>query len=100
MACLAAVPTDEYHGWACDITGDACMFLVPDSKACAEKYGEGPDAVEETDQGQRAQTVSEILEEVREDICDNYCKYRGTVDEDNCYDKIRDGRSCPLDRLM
>lgn len=100
MACLAAVPTDEYHGWACDITGDACMFLVPDSKACAEQYGEGPDAVEETDQGQQAQTVSEIMEAVREDICDNYCKYRETADEDNCCDKIRDGGSCPLDRLM
>lgn len=22
------------------------MFLIPDSKACAEKYGEGPDAEE------------------------------------------------------
>lgn len=44
--CKCAIPTDEYHGWECSITEGACMFLYPDSKACAEKYGEGPDAGE------------------------------------------------------
>lgn len=47
MSCKCAIKTDEYHGWACSITDGACMFLIPDSKACAEKYGEGPDAVTE-----------------------------------------------------
>lgn len=46
MACKAARPTDEFHGWECTITEGACMFLVPDSKACAEQYGEGPDTEE------------------------------------------------------
>lgn len=45
------------------------------------------------------QTLSQILEEVREDICDNYCKYRDTADEECLCDKIRDGGECPLDRL-
>ncbi len=53
MACKAARPTDEYHGWECEITGEACMFLIPNSKACAEKYREGPDA----DQGQQADPI-------------------------------------------
>lgn len=44
MACKAAIPTDEYHGWECEITGGACMFIFPNSKACAEQFGEGPDA--------------------------------------------------------
>ncbi len=44
MGCSAAIRTDEYHGWECDITGGPCMFLYPDSKACAERFGEGPDA--------------------------------------------------------
>lgn len=44
MSCKCAIRTDEYHGWECDITGGSCMFLLPNSKACAEKYGEGPDA--------------------------------------------------------
>lgn len=42
--CKCAYPTDEFHGWGCDITGGSCMFLYPDSKACAERFGEGPDA--------------------------------------------------------
>lgn len=42
--CKAAYTTDEWHGYGCSITEGACMFLYPDSKACAEKYGEGPDA--------------------------------------------------------
>lgn len=44
MSCKAARATDEYHGWECEITGGACMFLYPSSKACAEQFGEGPDA--------------------------------------------------------
>ena len=50
MACKAARATDEYHGWECEITGGECMFMIPNSKACAERYGEGPDA-EDTDPG-------------------------------------------------
>lgn len=44
--CKAAYHTDELHGYGCEMTESACMFLLPDSKACAEQYGEGPDAEE------------------------------------------------------
>lgn len=44
MSCKCAKPTDEWHGWECEVTGGACMFYMPDSKKCAEIYGEGPDA--------------------------------------------------------
>ena len=44
MSCEYASPTDEFHGWRCSVTDGECMFLFPSSKACAEKYGEGPDA--------------------------------------------------------
>lgn len=47
MACKCAKRTDQYHGWECEITEGACMFLIPNSKACAEIYGEGPDAAVE-----------------------------------------------------
>nr|DAE03093.1 MAG TPA: hypothetical protein [Siphoviridae sp. ct2QJ10] len=47
--CKWAERTDEYHGWKCPVTDGACMFLCPDSKACAEEYGEGPDSVEENE---------------------------------------------------
>ena len=44
--CKYAYHTDEYHGYGCSITEGACMFLYPDSKKCAEEYGEGPDVEE------------------------------------------------------
>lgn len=44
-------------------------------------------------------SITEILEEVREDICDNYCKYRDTVDKDCVCDIMRNGNTCPLDQL-
>lgn len=51
--CKAAYCTDEWHGYGCSITEGACMFLIPDSKACAERYGEGPDAGE-TDESEES----------------------------------------------
>ncbi len=45
--CKCAVKTDQWHGWKCKITDGECMYLSPDSKACARDYGEGPDAVTE-----------------------------------------------------
>ena len=48
---------------------------------------------------QLTKVISKIMEEIREDICDNYCKYRDTADDDFLCDIIRDGGTCPLDRL-
>lgn len=47
MSCKAAYATDEWHGWGCEVTGGACVYLTPNSKRCAEEYGEGPDAYQE-----------------------------------------------------
>ena len=44
MSCKAAKYTDE--GWKCEITECRCAYLIPNSKACAEEYGEGPDSEE------------------------------------------------------
>lgn len=44
MGCKCARVTDEFHGWECDVSGGACMFVFPDSKRCAKEFGEGPDA--------------------------------------------------------
>lgn len=40
MACKCAIETEEYHGWACSVTEGPCMYLHPNSKACAEEYEE------------------------------------------------------------
>jgi len=34
------------------------------------------------------------------DICDNFCKYRETCDEDFECDWVRSGKDCPMDRLI
>lgn len=47
--CEAAYCTDEWHGYGCSITEGPCVFLYPNSKACAEEYGEGPDVLEDED---------------------------------------------------
>lgn len=41
--CKCAKATEEYGGYACTVSGSACIFLRPDSKRCSEEYGEGPD---------------------------------------------------------
>ena len=41
--------------------------------------------------------VTQILEEVKEDFCKNYCKY-----SKECEERLEEGeelRDCPLDRL-
>lgn len=48
MGCKCAIRTDEYHGWGCTITGGACMYFIPNSKACAKDYGEGSNVKKET----------------------------------------------------
>ena len=47
-----------------------------------------------------SKTVSAIITSVCEDICDNYCKYRETSDDDFQCDIIRSGKACPLDILQ
>lgn len=43
MNCKCARIADEYCGWKCTITDGPCMYIIPNSKKCAEEYGEGPD---------------------------------------------------------
>ena len=45
----------------------------------------------------RQKPITEQLQALAENICENYCQYRGTVDDDALCDIIRDGGDCPLD---
>lgn len=49
--------------------------------------------------GNVIKSIRQMLQEIAEDICDNYCKHRDTADEEFLCDVIRDGGECPLDRL-
>lgn len=46
MSCKCATFDSDLCRYECSVSGDGCMFMIPNSKLCAEKYGEGPDAVE------------------------------------------------------
>ena len=43
--------------------------------------------------------ICDTLRELAEDICNNYCKYKETADEDLICDAIRENGYCPLDIL-
>lgn len=55
---------------------------------------------ERTPDKQGYESVIEIIEQVCGDICDNYCMYKDTVDEECLCDVTRNGGRCPLDRLF
>lgn len=44
MSCKAAVLDPEEGRYYCAVSGDQCMYYIPNSKRCVEEYGEGPDA--------------------------------------------------------
>ncbi len=54
---------------------------------------------ERTPDKQGLESVIKIIEQVCEDICDNYCMYRDTADEEGLCDVTRNDGRCPLDRL-
>jgi len=47
MSCSAATLDSDEGRYDCVVSGSQCMYLIPDSKRCAEEYGEGPDAYTE-----------------------------------------------------
>lgn len=44
-------------------------------------------------------SIIQLIEETSEDICDNFCKYRDTCDENCECEWLRSGNNCPLDRM-
>lgn len=45
--CKCARYDSEDGRWTCSVSGDGCMYMIPDSKSCAADYGEGPDVKED-----------------------------------------------------
>jgi hypothetical protein len=44
MSCSCAEFDPEDGRYTCEVSGSGCIYLIPNSKACARDYGEGPDA--------------------------------------------------------
>lgn len=45
-------------------------------------------------------SVTEQIEDIAGNICDNFCKYRETCDENCECEYIRQGNDCPLFELF
>ena len=54
---------------------------------------------EEKEEKSKKESIRQQLEDIQGDICDNFCKYRNSCDENNECDWIREGNSCPLDKI-
>ena len=52
MYCKSATFRMDEGRWICDVSGDCCVYIVPNSKRCADEFGEGPDVKEENEVGQ------------------------------------------------
>ena len=48
----------------------------------------------------KSKSITELIEEVAEEICAHFCKYRDTADENCECEPIRQGGRCPLDKLL
>ena len=46
MSCKCAKYDAEDGRYLCSVSGDNCMYLIPNSEKCAKDYGEGPDVEE------------------------------------------------------
>lgn len=44
MACKCAKRQGMFGRYGCDVTGDECVFLIPNAHSCATVYGEGPES--------------------------------------------------------
>ena len=44
MGCNCAKYDEDLGRYQCSVSGSECMYLIPDSKACAKDYGEWPDS--------------------------------------------------------
>jgi hypothetical protein len=45
MSCKCATLQVDEGRYKCSVSSDGCMYMIPNSKRCAEQFEEGPDAV-------------------------------------------------------
>ncbi|MGE5436592.1 MAG: hypothetical protein ACM3O3_05140 [Syntrophothermus sp.] len=43
MACRCAKLDPDTARYKCEVSGDGCIYLIPDAKRCSKEYGEGPE---------------------------------------------------------
>lgn len=70
MSCRWSKYTED--GPMCPSTGDRCMFMIPNEKACYEKYGEGPLAAEEDNSDKEMDCL--VCNVGKDRACGNCCR--------------------------
>lgn len=40
--CICSEYDESVGRYSCSVSGDQCMFMIPDAIACARRFGEGP----------------------------------------------------------
>lgn len=81
MSCKCA-SWDSDKGNVCSVTGDGCIFMILNSKACAEMYGEGPDVVNEEEVEETDDFPSHYTDEqINEVLWDRYTDKYGDIKE-------------------
>ena len=76
MNCKCASYDPDSGRWQCSVSGNGCMFLIPNSKACAILYSEGPDA--DRDKAEllaELETEERIRKRIRSDTDDDCMGY-------------------------
>lgn len=107
MSCKCAVSTDEYHGWECSITGGPCMYLVPNSKRCAEEYGEGPDVAEEVVKSQDSSKDKDFncydciwgTDKCKNEGSDQYNRFLKDIENCNIVGEVDNSIGCSFNAL-
>ena len=44
MGCKCAKFDSDSGRWTCEVSGDGCIYLIPNAKLCKEEYGEGAES--------------------------------------------------------
>lgn len=98
MSCGYAKYEEDEGRYYCSVTGDGCMYMSPNSKQCAEDFGEGPDAVEEdnVETKDNLKNLEIIFKEngYTEQMINEIKRADGALEISDFIDQLEEERSC------
>lgn len=104
MSCRCAKFDNGSFRYKCSVSGDGCMFMMPDEKLCYEIYGEGPLAFEENEKKynnymQATEVDKDLCTTIAMEECSELIQAiskgkRGKLDKVNLAEEIADVLIC------
>lgn len=64
MGCSCSEFDPDLGRYCCSVSGDLCMYLVPNAERCAEEFGEGPEAKDDESSDRKMVTAEEFMKQV------------------------------------